>query len=138
MPWVLSDAKVANSGARPYSPFQCTTITKNAAIPAAIISSPLDLFRPMTLSFVFSPRFSELSSIRRHSSQTRCELHCLARTIGPYAPHGTRREPAGRRSYFSGLKNMRRIRELKTCSRQLSQHLIHHTGNPAAARHAPD
>jgi Subunit ChlI of Mg-chelatase len=40
--------------------------------------SPLDLFCPIILSFVFSPRFSESSSIRRHSSQTRCELHCLA------------------------------------------------------------
>ena len=33
-----------------------------------------------------------------------------------------------------GLKHPGRVRKLKTCSRQLSQYLTHHTGNPVAAR----
>src|SRR5262245_30727789 len=34
---------------------------------------------------------------------------------------------------FSVLKDPRRVRKLKTSCRQLSQYLIHHTGDPAAA-----
>jgi hypothetical protein len=36
--------------------------------------------------------------------------------------------------WVSGLKDLRRVRKLKTGSRQLSQYLIHYAGNPVAAR----
>ena len=57
--------------------------------------SPFGPISPNNFELRFLSEIFGIVVDRRHSSQTRCELHCLARTIGPYAAHGTRREPAG-------------------------------------------